>query len=103
MSALARAAALRAVITRYLALKAALGRHYAIERRVLESLATFMATSTGSTPDLTPDTFSAWAQTLHHLTPTVRRNRLRIVRNLCLSPWPATGGPSAICGTWCPG
>src|SRR5262249_8867197 len=34
--------------------------------------------------DLTPDTFTAWAQTLHHLTPTVRRHHLRIVRNLCL-------------------
>lgn len=84
MSAPACAAAIRAVITGYLALKAALGRHYAIERRVLESLATFVATRPGSPPDLRPETFRAWAQTLHHLTPTVRRNRLRIVRNLCL-------------------
>jgi len=84
MSALACGSAMHPVITRYLALKAVLGRHYAIERRVLESLAAFMATRSGATPDLTPDTFSAWAQTLQHLTPTVRRKRLRIVRNLCL-------------------
>jgi integrase len=84
MSAGARASAIRAVITRYLALKTALGRHYAIERRVLETLAVFLQTITGSTQDLTPATFTAWAQTLHRLTPTVRRNHLRIVRNLCL-------------------
>jgi integrase/recombinase XerD len=83
MSAPVRASAIRAVITKYLALKAALGRRYANERRVLESLATFV-TSTRSAPELTAKTFGAWAQTLHHLTPTVRRNRLRIARNLCL-------------------
>ena len=54
----------------------------ALERRVLEMLALFLQTA--SLGDLTPDTFAAWAQTLHHLTPTVRRNRLRIVRNFCL-------------------
>jgi len=84
MSARVRAAALRAVVAGYLALKAALGRHYVIERRVLESVATFVATRPGAAPDLTAATFQAWARTLHHLTPTVRRNRLRIVRNLCL-------------------
>jgi integrase/recombinase XerD len=84
MSARGRAAALRAVITGYVALKTALGRRYAIERRVLESVATFVATCPGAAPDLTPATFQAWARTLQHLTPTVRRKRLRIVRNLCL-------------------
>jgi integrase/recombinase XerD len=84
MSAPAPASALDVVITRYLALKTALGRHYASERRVLETLAAFLQTVTGSTRDLTPATFTAWAQTLHRLTPTGRRNRLRIVRNLCL-------------------
>jgi integrase/recombinase XerD len=78
------AAALSAVITRYLALKTALGRRYAIERRVLETLAAFVHTLPRARRDLTPGTFTAWAQTLYHLTPTVRRNRLRIVRNLCL-------------------
>jgi len=84
MSAPAGASAISAVITRYLGLKTALGRRYAIERRVLETLAGFLQALTGSTRDLTPDTFTVWAQTLHHLTPTVRRNHLRIVRNLCL-------------------
>ncbi len=84
MSAPACVSAISPVITRYLGLKTALGRRYAIERRVLETLVAFLRTLTGSTTDLTPDTFTAWAQTLHHLTPTVRRNHLRIVRNLCL-------------------
>lgn len=83
MSARPRPSAISPVITRYLALKTALGRGYAIERRVLETLEAFLQ-NTGSAADLTPETFTAWAQTLHHLTPTVRRNRLRIVRNLCL-------------------
>jgi integrase/recombinase XerD len=72
------------VITRYLALKTALGRGYALERRVLETLETFLYTIAGAIADLTPETFTAWAQTLHRLTPTVRRNHLRFVRNLCL-------------------
>jgi integrase/recombinase XerD len=84
MSARVRPAALSAVIARYLALKIALGRGYAIERRVLETLAAFVRTAQDATADLTPATFTAWAQTLHHLTPTVRRNHLRIARNLCL-------------------
>jgi integrase/recombinase XerD len=71
------------VITQYLALKTALGRRYAIERRVLETLEAFLQT-TGPAADLTPESFEAWAQTFPHLAPTVRRNRLRIVRNLCL-------------------
>jgi integrase/recombinase XerD len=79
MSAPGCTSAISAVITRYLGLKTALGRQYASERRVLETLAAFVQTE-----DLTPETFTAWAQTLHHLSPTVRRNHLRIVRNLCL-------------------
>ncbi len=72
------------MITRYLDLKTALGRRYTLERRVLETLTAFLQTRAGAPGDLTPDTFTRWAQTLHHLTPTVRRNHLRIVRNLCL-------------------
>jgi integrase/recombinase XerD len=83
MSAPGCASAIGAVVTRYLRLKIALGRRYANERRVLETLEAFLQ-STGPTADLTPDTFTTWTQTLHHLTATVRRNRLRIVRNLCL-------------------
>jgi integrase len=78
------ASAIAPVITRYLTLKTALGRCYALERRILETLDAFLHATAGSTSDLTPETFTAWAQTLHHLMPTVRRTHLRIVRNLCL-------------------
>ena len=84
MSAPTCASALRIAIARYLALKRALGRRYALEQRVLETLAAFVSPHPGGRGDLTPAAFTAWAQTLHRLTPTVRRNRLRIVRNLCL-------------------
>jgi integrase len=83
MSRMARPTPLRRVITRYVTLKTALGRAYTGEERVLQALAAFVQT-TGPSADLTPETFSAWAHTLHHLTPTVRRQRLRLVRNLCL-------------------
>jgi integrase/recombinase XerD len=84
MSAPTGGSALSGVITRYLALKTALGRRYALERRVLETLTEFLPTLPGSPTDLTPDTFTTWAQTLQRLMPTVRRNHLRFVRNLCL-------------------
>ena len=67
--------------SRYLALKRALGRRYAVERRVLESLDVFLTTERS---DLTADSFARWCQTQAHLTSGVRRNRMRIVRNLCL-------------------
>lgn len=80
----ARTSGLRGVIARYLALKTSLGRRYAAERRVLELLEAFLHADGGRTADLTLNRFSRWTQTLQHLMPTVRRNRLRIVRNLCL-------------------
>lgn len=69
------------VLTRYLALKEALGRRYAVERDVLRHLDRFLAARRG---DLTADTFAAWVATQLHLTAGVRRNRMRIVRNFCL-------------------
>jgi len=84
MTAPVRVPAIGSVIIRYLTLKTALGRRYALERRILERLEAFLATTAGATADLTPETFAAWAQTLQHLMPTVRRNHLWIVRNLCL-------------------
>ena len=72
---------LSAIIDRYLALKGALGRCYANERAVLRSLDAFLAPDAA---DLTPGTFARWSLTQRHLTATVRRNRMRIVRNLCL-------------------
>jgi len=84
MSPFAGGPVLGEVMTRYLALKSALGRRYTLERRVLETLTAFLQQASGGPADLTPEMFTQWAQSLQHLTPTVRRNRLRIVRNLCL-------------------
>jgi len=73
---------LKPSITRYLTLKRALGRQYSNEERVLQSIDDFMRLSAPA--DLTASTFARWAQSLEHLTPTVRRSRMRIVRNYCL-------------------
>ncbi len=72
------------VITRYLALKQALGRVYAVERAVLQSLDLFLAASQSLRAEFTARTFARWCQAQQHLTAGVRRNRMRIVRNLCL-------------------
>lgn len=68
-------------IDAYLRLKAALGRQYAAERTIFRALDTFLTTIDG---DLTSETFAAWNATLGRLTSGVRRNWLRVVRNLCL-------------------
>lgn len=69
------------IIAGYLSLKEALGRRYAIERSVLEHLDRFLA---ATATDIAPDTFRSWCLTQQHLASGVRRNRMRIVRNLCL-------------------
>jgi integrase len=68
-------------VTRYLMLKRTLGRGYATERDVLQHLDAFLAATSS---DLSPESFAHWAHSLEHLTSGVRRNRMRIVRNLCL-------------------
>jgi integrase/recombinase XerD len=73
--------ALGITICRYLDLKEALGRQYATERAVLEHLDRFLASAAS---DLTPETFARWCLSQHHLTATVRRSHMRIVRNFCL-------------------
>lgn len=70
-------------IASYLALKKALGRRFANETFVLAGLDHFLVSQSAAAA-LTPGRFAAWSITLAHLTPTVRRNRMRIVRNLCL-------------------
>lgn len=70
------------LILRYLDLKKALGRGFAIERRVLETLGDFLESTAAA--DLTQCEFERWCKTHTHLTPGVRRNRMRIVRNFCL-------------------
>lgn len=73
--------ALGPTIARYLALKQALGRGYAIERAVFHHLDAFLAAARA---DLTPATFVGWCHRFAHLTSGVRRNWMRVVRNLCL-------------------
>lgn len=74
--------AVSASIDRFLEMKQALGRRYAVERCVLESVKDFM-TRSGAT-DWTQDEFDRWCQLQTHVSPTVRRCRMRIVRNFCL-------------------
>lgn len=72
------------VIADFVALKRALGRRFAWESRVLSDLDRFL---TGRSQDdnlLTPEAYAAWCLTLTSLSPNTRRNRMRIVRNLCL-------------------
>ena len=68
-------------IQRYLTLKRALGRQYAMVERVLTDLDHFL---TARCSDLNPDTFAAWCLTFQHLASGVRRNQMREIRNLCL-------------------
>ena len=68
-------------VKRYLSLKEALGRRYSVERDILAHLDAFLA-ATGD--DLTPVTFQRWIETRLQLTSGVRRNWMRIARNLCL-------------------
>lgn len=75
--------ALASIFANYLALKRSLGRRYDAEQRVLQSFDSFL-TKQGSDAELTAKTFARWSETLQHLSPTVRRSRMRIIRNLCL-------------------
>lgn len=70
-------------ITAYLALKTALGRRFGVERRVLAHLDRFLA-GRASGASFTAENFAAWCLTFAHLSPTVRRNWMRIARNLSL-------------------
>lgn len=67
-------------IAQYLALKQALGRQYAVERKVLQHLDAFLV----PLGDLDPATFACWCHGQGQLRSGVRRKRMRIVRNLCL-------------------
>jgi integrase/recombinase XerD len=71
-----------ASIDRFLEVKQALGRRYAVEQKVLESVKAFMS-RTGAA-DWTQSGFDHWCQLQAHVSPTVRRSRMRIVRNFCL-------------------
>lgn len=70
------------VISRYVALKQALGRRYETQRHCLDQLDRFLATHRVS--DLTAETFSAWCSSIDHLMPATGRMRMQIVRQFCL-------------------
>ena len=79
-----RSSALAPAITAYLTLKRALGRRFTGEAATLAHLDRFLAAQRPAAAAVTPDSFAGWSLTLVHLMPTVRRNWMRIVRNLCL-------------------
>jgi integrase len=68
----------------YLSLKRALGRRFTAEAYVLRSLDRFLADHAPTCATLTAESFAAWCLTLTHVSPTTRRARMRVVRNLCL-------------------
>jgi integrase/recombinase XerD len=69
-------------IDRYLKLKEALGRRFAVERRVLEQLDDFLVQRADD--DLSQVKFDDWCGTQLQISSGVRRNRMLIVRNFCL-------------------
>jgi integrase len=71
-------------ISEFISLKQALGRRFVNESYVLAGLDRYVAKYAPASPMLTPELFASWSLTLAHLSPTTRRNRMRIVRNLCL-------------------
>lgn len=73
---------LAATLAGYLIVKRSLGRAYAYEEYVLTSLCQFLAGR--GVRELDHETFDAWCAMHQHLSGNVRRNRQRIVRNLCL-------------------
>jgi integrase len=68
----------------YVSLKQALGRRFAAEIDILAHVDRFLVTQRPVASALTSEIFASWCLTLARLTPTVRRNWMRIVRNLCL-------------------
>ena len=73
---------LSSTIRRYLEVMQALGRRFAVERRVLESLDSFLVDTNAT--DLAQVEFEQWCKAQDHVSSGVRRARMRIVRNMCL-------------------
>jgi integrase len=76
--------ALATAIADYVSLKRALGRRFENEAYVLAAFDRYLAISYPTASTLTAEAFAAWCLTMAHLSPTTRRARMRIVRNLCL-------------------
>jgi len=71
-------------ITAYLQHHRSLGKIYRAENATLRSLDAFLAIQCPGTQELSGRLFNQWCDTFTNLTPTVRRNRMRFVRNFCL-------------------
>ena len=71
-------------ITTYLQHHRSLGKIYRREEDILHSLDALLATGHPEAKDLDGRIFNQWCDTFANLTPTVRRNRMRMVRNFCL-------------------
>jgi site-specific recombinase XerD len=71
-------------ITAYLQLHRSLGKIYRREEDILHSLDDFLAIQLPWAEELHGRIFNQWCDTFSDLTPTVRRNRMRVVRNFCL-------------------
>ena len=71
-------------IKAYLEHHRSLGKEYGTEETTLRSLDAFLATGYPEAKDLDGTIFNKWGETFAHLMPTVRRNRMRMVRNFCL-------------------
>lgn len=68
-------------INRYVALKQALGRKFEGERYILADLDAFLSDARG---DFDAESFARWCRTREHTTSGVRRNWMRVARNLSL-------------------
>jgi integrase len=75
---------LAVALRRYLDARRALGRRYAVEESVLRHWDDFLQREFCSVRQVRHEMFYRWAQSLPPLHPTVRRNRLRVVRNFLL-------------------
>ena len=71
-------------ITAYLQLHHSLGKVYRSENATLRSLDAFLAIQRPWAEELTGKLFNKWCNIFADLSPTVRRNRMRAVRNFCL-------------------
>jgi hypothetical protein len=73
-----------AAMRQYIPLKQVLGRSFESQSIILLKLDRFLCQSGSPSPDLTEETFRLWCQTMNAVSSTVRRARMRIVRNFCL-------------------
>jgi len=69
-------------IAAYLALKKSLGRRFFSETYLFKQFDRFLAQRRAAA--VTPAIFGEWVHTFDHVSPTVRRNRMRNIRNFCL-------------------